>query len=372
MRKKILITLVVALAAAASLTCSPVYVVRAGIEEAKILSRRTPIPDVIADPATSDETRTKLQLVLEARTYAHKMLGLNVGESYTTYSWVDRDTLALVLSAARKDRFEPVTWWFPIVGHVPYKGYFSLKSAERAVEKLQQKGFDAYIRPTSAFSTLGWFNDPLLNTLLRYGDVDLFSTVVHELTHNTLFVPSQVSFNESFASFVGDRAAIDYFCKLEGDEGERCKEAKAQWSDNLIFGRFLEELIAELEAIYARSDIPLEERLRLREETYARAQERFTREIEPELSVPGYRGFARMPLNNARLISWRIYYDRLHLFEEVFQRHGGDLPATIRAIRDAVRGSGDAYASLAQLGATQDAPLGERTEASLGTGHTDP
>ncbi|HEX7048778.1 MAG TPA: aminopeptidase [Longimicrobiales bacterium] len=351
MSRKLWIALVVVvLVAGATLTCSPTYVVRAGIEEARILSRREPITEVVADPDTSEPIRRKLEMVVEARTFAHRVLDLDVGDSYTTYSWVDRDTLALVLSAARQDRFEPVTWWFPIVGHIPYKGFFSLAEAREAARELEEEGYDTYIRPTGAFSTLGWFNDPLLSTILRYNDVSLVSTVIHELTHNTLFVPSRVSFNESFASFVGDRGAIAYFCALEGEDGERCREARADWSDNLIFGAFLQELIAELEAVYARTDLPLSERLARREEVFARAKARFVREVQPRLSVPGYRGFPRVPLNNARLIAWRIYYDRLHLFEAVYQRYAPDLPAAVRAIREAAAARPeDPFGAIARL-----------------------
>ncbi|MDQ3389269.1 MAG: aminopeptidase, partial [Gemmatimonadota bacterium] len=105
--------------------CSPLYILRAGYEEAKILSRRESIRELVADPATPAERRDKLALVLEARTFAERVLELRTGESYTTFSQLDSDTLALVLSAAHQDRFEARTWWFPIIGSVPYKGFFS-------------------------------------------------------------------------------------------------------------------------------------------------------------------------------------------------------------------------------------------------------
>lgn len=218
MRRKLVILTAAAVAAVSVLTCSPGYLLQAGIEEAKILGRRRPIDQVMADANTTDETRRKLRLVLEARTFAAEMLGLDAGRSYTTFSRTDGDTLALVLSAARRDRFEQHTWWFPIVGSIPYKGYFSREDAFSAAEELQQAGYDTYLRPTSAFSTLGWFNDPLLSTTLGHDDVQLVSTVIHELTHNTLYLPGQASFNESLASFVGDRGAILFFCTLEGDK----------------------------------------------------------------------------------------------------------------------------------------------------------
>lgn len=343
------IALVVLALSLASLTCSPLYVVRAGIEEAKILSRREPIDRLVESPSIEEEERRKLALVQQARTFAAEMLDLDVGESYTTYSWIERDTLALVLSAARKDRFEAKRWWFPIVGSVPYKGYFSPKSAERAARRLEAQGYDTYIRPTSAFSTLGWFNDPMLSTLLRYDDISLVSTVIHEVTHNTLYLPSQASFNESYASFVGDRGAIAYFCGIEGDDGPRCQEARRRWHDDVVFGTFLGELIADLEEVYERPGLTFEERLALREAVFEDAKRRFVQEVEPTMHARNYRNFSRARLNNAQLIAWRIYYDRLELFERVYQRFP-DLPTAVHAIREAAQANpNDPYGALERM-----------------------
>ncbi len=310
-------------------SCSPVYVARAAVEEARILSRRRPIREVLSDQNTPERTRAKLELVLQARSFADHELGLNTGESFTTYSWVESDTLLMVLSAARKDRFEQHTWWFPIVGRVPYKGYFNFAQAYAAAAALDRAGYDTYVRPSSAFSTLGFFNDPLLNTVLRYGDISLASTVIHELLHNTEFVPSQVSFNESFANFVGDRGAAHFFCTREGAISQRCQLARDVWSDNLIFAAFLSQLIADLEELYARPGLSSADRVRLREDVYQQARSRFEKEVRPRLKTNSFRDFAQEPLNNAALIATRLYYDRLQLFEDAYQRHNQDLRATI-------------------------------------------
>jgi predicted aminopeptidase len=332
-----------ACAAVAGLTaCSPVYVLRAGYEEAKILSRRSPIARVIEDPATSEAVRRKLELVLQARDFAEHGLGLDAGDSYTTYSWVESDTLLLVLSGSRKDRFEAITWWFPIVGHVPYKGFFDFPEAHAAAEELRRQGFDTNVRPSGAFSTLGWFNDPLLNTLLRYGDVSLASTVVHEITHNTLFVPSQVAFNESYANFAGDRGAILFFCSRDGQASENCLLAERVWADNLVYGAFITSFIAELRALYARADLSSEEKIAGREVVFRSTRARFETEVAPRLQTRAYTGFADMELNNATLIGINLYYERLDLFEQVYQRYGGDLAAALRAIEGAAAARPDA------------------------------
>jgi predicted aminopeptidase len=342
------LTLLLALALLTA--CSPIYVARAGVEQARILSRREPIIRVIENPATEPETRHKLQLVLQARDFAEHALGLNAGQSYTTYSYVDSDTLLLVVSGSRRDRFQAYTWWFPIVGRVPYKGFFQFEHAFREAERLEAGGFDSYVRPAAAFSTLGWFNDPLLNTLLRYSDVALVNTVIHEILHNTIFIPGQVAFNESFANFVGERGAIEFFCTRDGPDSPRCLEAQDWWTDNLRYGAFLSSLVGDLQAIYQDEGLPLEAKLERREVVFEEARHRFAGEVIPELRTQGFRGFLTRPLNNATLIGTRLYYDRLGVFEAVFHHAGGDYLASLHAIIDAARSRpGDPYRATAEL-----------------------
>ncbi|HUF12550.1 MAG TPA: aminopeptidase [Longimicrobiales bacterium] len=321
--------------------CSAGYILRAGYEEAKILARREPIRDIIAAPATPPEVRRRLELVLTARDFAEHSLGLDAGDSYTTYSRVDRDTLALILSGARRDRFSAVTWWFPIVGSVPYKGYFDMDDALEAQRELEDDGFDTFLRPTAAFSTLGWFNDPLLSTVLRYGDVSIVSTVIHELTHNSLYLPGQAGFNESFANFVGDRGAVALFCGMDGPASERCARTTDEWADNLAFAAFLNGLVAELTTLYQREDIDAAQKLALREPIFERARLRFRDDVLPPMRTDRFRGFERLPMNNATLMARRLYYDRLDRFEAVFERLGRDLPRAIEAIIEAAEAHPD-------------------------------
>jgi predicted aminopeptidase len=334
------IGLVLGALALATWTCSPGYVLRAGVEQARILSIRQPIAQVLDDPDTDAETRRQLQLVLQARTFAARGLRLDAGDSYTSFAAVGRDTLLLVVSASRRDRFEAYTWWFPIIGRVPYKGFFNFAAAHAQAASLERAGYDAYVRPAAAYSTLGWFDDPLLSTLLRYDDVGLVNTVIHELLHNTIFLPGQVSFNESFANFVGERGAIAFFCAREGEASEPCRQAHASWADTRLFGRFMSELSAELDTLYAR-ELPLETVLVERAAIFDDARARFRDEILPLLQGPSYRWFLTRPLNNATLIGVRLYYRELDLFEAVLDRHAGDLAGTIEAVAAAARRESD-------------------------------
>jgi predicted aminopeptidase len=343
----LLIALALGLTASA---CSPGYVMRAAWEEAKILNRRKPIARIVADTATDWETRDKLLLVLQARQFAADSLGLNAGDSYTLFSRVESDTLVTVVSAAPRDQFRPHTWWFPVVGSVPYKGYFDPEDAAREQRRLEARGFDTFVRPSAAFSTLGWFNDPLLSTLLRYDRVSLANTVIHELFHNTFYAPGQAIFNESLANFVGGRGAIEFFCRRDGPQATTCRTAVGAWEDDLLFGTFMEGLVADVKALYARTDLTRDDKLRERERLFADAQRRFAEEVRPRLQVDTFASFTREPLNNATLIARHIYYDRLSLFEAVYRARGGDFVRAMNDIVAAARGSrADPYAAVQAL-----------------------
>jgi len=280
-------------------------------------------------------------LVLRARKFAEDDLQLRVGGSYGTYAAVDADQIVHVVTAAQRFRLEPHFWWFPIVGSVPYKGYFSEAEARAEAAALEKDGLDVYVRKSAAFSTLGWFDDPLLSTILQRDRVDVVDTVLHELLHNTSYIGGgQANFDESFANFVGHRAAIDFFEK-EGDSAS-VQEAQGQWSDALRFSEFLDVVVTELEHAYARG-VTVEERQKLFEAT----QNRFR---ALTFGTARYSGYASVKLNNAIVLHERLYFDRLELFEEIFQSQGGDLRRTIRLVIDAAApNADDPYAAISRL-----------------------
>ncbi|HEX5725555.1 MAG TPA: aminopeptidase [Longimicrobiaceae bacterium] len=348
--KRIAVAALLGLLVVVPSACASSYLLRQTWEGAKLLQRREPIARLLADPATDPETRRKLRLVLEARAFAADSLRLDAGDSYTVFTEVGRDTLLLVLSAAHKDRFEARTWWFPIVGSAPYKGYFDFDDAREAAQKLDARGFDTYLRTSSAYSTLGFFADPVYSTVLRYGDLDLVNTVIHELFHNTFFASGQVTFNESLASFAGARGAIEFFCRRDGAESESCLRAAAAWQDELRFAAFTTRLVAELQALYGRPELGSEEKVRLREEVFARARARYAAEVRPRLRVENYDRVMERELNNAAILARRIYSDRLDLFERVYRARGGDFRRALHDLVAAARANpDDPYAAVAAL-----------------------
>ncbi|NNF13330.1 MAG: hypothetical protein HKN72_08910 [Gemmatimonadetes bacterium] len=340
--------LVGALAVAALGACSPVYVVKAGIAEVGILRARQPIHRVLADTTVNPETRAKLAWIMDARRFASEDLGFDVGEAYTQYTELDSDTLALVVSAAYRDRLVPKTWWFPIVGRVPYKGHFSLDGALSEAESLREDGYDAFVRPTAAFSTLGWFNDPVVSATLRVDDVEVVTTTFHELTHREVFVPGQVTFNESLATFVGRVAAIRFFCTREGGGPDtvRCERAQARWRDVQRFGAFIDDLVAQLQVVYHDEALDEAGKLVQREGVFASAHQRFDDELTPSFESLTFGSFRRDPLNNATLLSRYRYYHRLADFDALLALYDGDLPQAVSDLAARARGSNDPFALL--------------------------
>jgi predicted aminopeptidase len=328
-----------------ALTPTGCYLSRGAWEEGKILARRKPIAELIADSRVEPLTRRKLQIVLDAREYARDSIRLRAKESFTTYSPLERDTLVLVLSVAYRDRLEPYTWWFPIVGRVPYKGYFDFEAARTAASDFERRGYDVVLRPSDAFSTLGWFNDPLLSTSLRRDSLDLVNTVIHELTHNTFYAPSSVAFNESFASFVGARGAAAFF-RARG-EPIAAARVDAGWEDEKLLGTFWSQLTRTLDSAFKAHPDNRAARLAVRDTIYSEARRQLVSEIAPRLQTVSPRYAERVPLDNASVLARRVYARNLDLFDAIYAREGRSLRHAIgRVITLAKSSPKDPYGAL--------------------------
>jgi len=310
------------------------YLLRAAWAEGSILARRRSITDVIADPRTSEALRGKLGLVLAARRFAAESIGLDARNNFTMYTKLEHDTLVLVLAGARKDLLVPVTWWFPIVGQVPYKGFFDSARAVSAEQELQRSGYDTYLRPSPAFSTLGWFSDPVVSTTLEGDSSEIVETVIHELTHSTFYPPGQAVFSESFANFVGMHGASRFF--LAHGDSAKSRRIEARWADEVVLGRFWEWLWAALDAAFrarpGESASAKAARLVARDSIYRAARDSLSHSLPRRLTTIPQDALAHIRLDNAVLFARIVYASGLGRFDVVLAGSGGNLARAVARV----------------------------------------
>jgi predicted aminopeptidase len=232
--------------------------------------------------------------------------------------------------AAPRDSLEPYTWWFPIVGKIPYRGYFNKDHAEAEAAEMEQRGYDTMVRPAVAFSSLGFFNDPLLSNMLRVNHIELAGIIIHELFHRTYFLASDVMFDESAATYVGSAGAVKFFEASEGPGSADAAAARGILDADLKFGRFLNAQAARLTELYA-SGLPRDEILKRRVKIFESIKAEYA-QLKPQLSGLERFDLDKQPLDNAVLINYLIYFHDLDSFAKLERIYGGNLHDTIKAI----------------------------------------
>lgn len=226
-----------------SLLASGCYYTHLARGQARLLLAGQSIETVLADEATTDELRRKLELVSQAREAA-RALGLDVDEQYTTFVPWPGDRMVTTVVATPEGAVEPEPFWFPIVGHVPYKGYFDEARAQREADRLARKGYDTCLFAVDAYSTLGFMDDPVTEPMLARGEGAIVELIVHELVHATFYARSQPDFNEGAAQFVGQEAAVRHFAgDPEAARRERARMHERRLLSETLLG-FREELRA--------------------------------------------------------------------------------------------------------------------------------
>lgn len=328
-------------AALAVCGCRAGYVARLAYEEACYLARARPIQELIAE--TPDLARREaLALVLEVRRFAGSR-GLDPGGSYLEVTDTGAAPAFQVVTAAPVDRLEPYTWWYPVIGAIPYRGYFDPDKARDFAAGLQAEGLDTRIVEASAFSTLGWLADPLPSKVLDQGPLAIVTTVLHELVHQNFFARGQVAFNETLATAVAYRLAADFF-EGRGDAASagRVRSARLAW---LARGRVLDQGATWLEELFARARAEHWPRGRLlaeRESVY-RAINESAAGIDSALAA----ALAAGGLNNASFLAVYRYAEQAAMLDDFLAGHPS-LPDALARLRALTAGGKDAYAALAR------------------------
>lgn len=352
--------LLAALLALCSLAgCQTGYILQQGVGQLSMLSRREPISQALQDPRLPATARDRLVVAWHARQYAHRTLGLNTAESYRDVVVLDRDAVSYVVSAAPPDSLSPYLWCFPLAGCLPYIGYFDRANAEREANRLRALGYDVATRGVSAYSLGGWMPDPIYSSLLDESRGWVANTVIHELTHGTVFLAGRAGFNESLATFIGDHGAVDFLREHYGAGSRTARDAEGELADYALYEHAMSDLRLRLVALYA-SHRPRAEILRERAQVFAEA--RTTIAALPLRTIDAPR-LARRSINNAVLATHATYFGNAALFARVFDRLGRDLPRFVAFMRDHVAHESDPEAYLQHwLGPERAADVASRAE----------
>ena len=321
------------------------YIIQQGIGQISMITSSRPIDQVLASGQLTAEQERKLRLVVAARDFAYQELGLQIGRSYSTYHDTSGEPIGYNLSACRQDQLTSKSWTFPIIGTIDYLGFFSEHDADQTAAELQDQGYDTVTYGVDAYSTLGWFPDPVHSTFLQRSDGSLVETVIHELAHNTIYVPGRSTFNESLATFIGRQGARLFF-QQRGEEGLAIIESLEQnYDDNVHITDWMQALITSLKQHYAL-DVSSEEKIAGREAVFQTSREGFTNEVLPLLNDPDASAWwGNLPTNNAFVLLYQRYNLDLDVFATVYEQVSGDFAAFLDLLR-AAAGAADPFTYL--------------------------
>jgi predicted aminopeptidase len=308
------------------------YYAQAFNGQLEVYAKTRPIAQVIADPATDPAVRTKLVTVLELRDYASQELGLPNNGSYRAYADLKRPYALWNVFATPELSLKPTEWCFIMAGCVAYRGYFSQQNANSFAAKLAASGSDVYVGGVTAYSTLGWFRDPVLNTIIRRPVPEIAGLVFHELAHQQLYVGGDSAYSESFAMAV-ELEGVRRWLKATGAEGEYAAyEAQAQRREE--FMSLVLKHRDRLEALYESGVSENDKRIG-KAQIFAELREEYEQLKTTRWNgYGGYDGWFRQKLNNAHLVSLGMYHRHVPAFRALLARHGGDLRAFYRAAQD--------------------------------------
>ncbi len=302
-----------------------------------LITHQQRIGKLLEAPQTPEPLKERLQLVLRLRAFAEKELRLPVDGHYQKYVDVHREFVVWNVEAAREFSLEPKGWWYPLVGRLEYRGYFSEKAARRYGEQLRLKGYDVYIGGVEAYSTLGWFKDPLLSTFVFHPNADLAETIFHELGHQRVFARGDMDFNEAFATTVG-REGTRRWLQSQGDAAA-CEAYLAEIGRTDQFVRLITKTRAKLEALYGdeqteegrikarkqKSELPPEVLRQKKQQVLEGMQQEYAK-LKVQWQGKGeYDEWFAKPVNNAQLNSVAAYYDLVPAFEQLLAANGGNL-----------------------------------------------
>ena len=303
------------------------------------------------------EVESFLRLVREVRLFAVEELGLAADKNYSRYVELEREYLVDVVSAAQPDSLTAHLWRFPLFGSFPYKGYYVRSDALREARRLERKGLEVWVRKVDAFSTLGFFSDPVYSFMRGYGPFEIANLIIHEQTHATVFIKNQVQFNEELATFVGWEGALAFLRSRFGEDSDEHRQAVDRLADWQQFNRHLLGLYEELDRAYRQASTR-DEALAVKQRLFADFNQMVAQE---PFRTEAFQGFKGIPANNAYLLAAVNYFQDLGLFYRLHAAVGGDLRRAVEIVKEVSSRPGDPKRALLAVVAELERPVSERS-----------
>jgi len=295
-----------------------------------LMNSAEPLPEVIGSESTTPAVRAKLELALEARHFARDQLDLPVGDAYLEYVQLDRPWVVVNLVAVPEFSLEPRRWCYPFVGCQAYRGFFSLEDARREEARFREEGYDTFIGGVTAYSTLGWFDDPLHSGFTRLPEDQMVALIFHELAHRVVYIAEDTTFNESFATAV-ELEGLRLWLSERG-EVRRFDEALARLQRRNQTLALVEAATDQLDSLYSRAEKLKPDTLRERKQGVLTKLAEDYGELSRRWAEPGPFGAAPVTFNNANLALFRQYNQFVPGFRQLLSEHGHDFEAFYRAV----------------------------------------
>ncbi len=319
--------------------CRLTYLFHAASGQFSLIYHAIPVESALKTDSLSLEQRNRLRLVARIKDFGEKELGLKKTRNYQTINLKSLQNPLYTVSASPKDRLARITWWFPVVGRVPYLGFFDLGNAREEKKRLAKKDLDVVISRAEAYSTLGWFKDPLTLNMIEGSTVNLVETILHEMTHTTLYLKGQGEFNEGLANLVGKMGSFLFLKKTYGPSHPFTIEAQQVLEDERIFSSSLSSFLKELGQLY-NSPLSYQEKLTEREKIFSNFLKNFSH-IKKRFQTNRFTYFGSADLNNAYIMSVGLYHRHFHLFEAIFKLKGNSIHDLIIFFRESAKENDD-------------------------------
>jgi predicted aminopeptidase len=323
-----------------ALFLSGCYYLQQGSTLLKYQCNAQPNKNVIADSSTPQEIRNFLAIVEDIRCFAVENVGLKKNRNFSCFVKISRNYLIDNVYAARADTFSQHLWHYPILGAMPYKGFFNRSSAEKEAGILREKGYDVFIGEVNGFSTLGILRDPVYSFMEKYGPYSLSSLIFHELAHSTIFIKDQSQFNEETATFIGCEAGLRYVSERYGTASEAYKKAIAFTEDEKTYYRLINGLYRKLDSIY-RNETSHDARITLKNDAINNFKLDITLNHDSLFKTKSYTYTEKTTINNATLMIAMTYTRDLDVYYELYRQCGNDLKRTITELGKLKKMKGD-------------------------------